>query len=50
MKEYFEFLETLRNSGITNMFGAVPYLQQEFGLDRYKARDVLLAWMESYKR
>ena len=50
MKEYFEFLETLRSSGITNMFGAVPYLQQEFGLDRYKARDVLLAWMESYKR
>ena len=50
MKEYFEFLETLRNSGITNMFGAVPYLQREFGLDRHEAKDVLMAWMESYKR
>jgi hypothetical protein len=49
MKEYFEFLETLRSSGVTNMFGAAPYLQREFGLDKYAAKDVLMAWMESYK-
>jgi hypothetical protein len=49
MKEYFEFLETLRKSGVTNMFGAAPYLQREFGLDKYEAKDVLMAWMGSYK-
>lgn len=47
MKEYFEFLETLRKSGVTNMFGAAPYLQREFGLDRHEAKDVLMAWMQS---
>ena len=49
MKEYFEYLETLRKSGVTNMFGAGPYLQQEFGLTRQDARDILVKWMESYK-
>jgi hypothetical protein len=46
MKEYFEYLEVLRKSGVTNMFGAAPYLQREFGLSRHEARDVLLKWME----
>ena len=49
MKQYFEYLEQLRKSGVTNMFGAGPYLQQEFGLTRQDARDILLKWMESYR-
>jgi hypothetical protein len=50
MKEtYFEYLESLRASGVTNMFGAVPYLQDEFDLDKYEARDILIEWMESYR-
>ena len=48
MSEYFEYLEELRQSGQTNMFGAGAYLQQEFGLGRYEARDILKQWMESY--
>lgn len=44
---FYEFLDDLRDSGVTNMFGAAPYLQREFGLDRNKAKDVLLAWMKS---
>jgi len=32
-----------------NMFGAAPYLQEEFGLGRYEARDVLSAWMKQFK-
>ena len=50
MEEYFEYLDDLRDSGETNMFGAVPYLQREFpelGLDRKKAQRVLCVWMES---
>jgi hypothetical protein len=49
MVEYFEFLDQLRESGDTNMYGAEPYLQEEFDLDREKARDVVLKWMRSYK-
>ena len=49
MKEYFSFLDVLRESGVTNMFGAAPYLQQEFGLTSKEARKVLAAWMNSFK-
>ena len=49
MKEmYFEYLDQLRESGITNMFGASPYLQEAFDLDRYEAKDVLLEWMQTF--
>jgi len=48
MNEYFEYLDDLRESGVTNMFGAAPYLQEAFGLSRYEARDVLLKWMETF--
>jgi hypothetical protein len=49
MKEYFEYLNVLRKSGVTNMFGAAPYLQREFGLSKHEARDVLKQWMESFR-
>ena len=49
MNEYFSYLDELRESGVTNMFGASPYLQEEFGLSRYEARDVLSAWMKQFK-
>jgi hypothetical protein len=49
MKEYFAYLNVLRESGVTNMFGAAPYLQQEFGLSKHEARDILKQWMESFR-
>lgn len=45
---FFEFLDDLRESGETNMFGAAPWVQREFGLDRLKAKDVLVLWMETF--
>ena len=45
---YYEYLEFLRQSGATNMFGAAPYLQGAHGLDRRKAREVLSSWMTHY--
>ena len=42
------FLNDLRDSGVTNMFGAAPYLQKEFGLDKKEARGVLANWMQSF--
>lgn len=46
--EYFDYLDLLRESGETNMFGASPYLQQAFGLGRHEARDILSAWMKQF--
>ena len=34
-QKYFDYLEQLRQSGETNMYGAVPYLQEEFPELRY---------------
>ena len=48
--EYFAYLNNLRDSGVTNMFGAGPYLQQAFGLTKYEARDILIQWMESFRK
>lgn len=45
VREEFLFLNQLRFSGETNMFGAAPYLQAEFGLDRHEAKAVLMEWM-----
>jgi hypothetical protein len=47
MKEYFEYLNELRNSGTTNMFGAGPYLQDEFQLNREEARMIIVEWMNN---
>ena len=49
MKQYFEYLNDLRDSGVTNMFGAAVYLQRDFGLSRQESRDILLKWMQSFK-
>jgi hypothetical protein len=49
MKEYFAYLNVLRESGVTNMFGAAPYLQKEFDLSKHEARDILKQWMESFR-
>ena len=45
---YWNYLEELRRSGITNMFGATPYLMEEFGLEEKEARDILTDWMKNY--
>ena len=46
--EYYVYLEELRQSGETNMFGASPYLQAEYGLNPREARRVLGNWIENY--
>lgn len=47
-KKYYVFLENLRKSGKTNMFGATPYLQEAFGLDRKYAHQIVLSFMQNY--
>lgn len=45
-----QYLNDLRDSGVTNMWGAGAYLQRDFGMTRYQARDALLVWIESFKQ
>ena len=47
-KKYFDYLEALRQTGVTNMFGAAPYLVEMFGVDKKEARTILMKWMETY--
>lgn len=46
--EYYEYLDALRESGVTNMFGATPYLKKEFKLKEDVARKILTDWMGSF--
>ena len=44
--KYYEFLEELRESGRSNMFGAKPYLVAEFDLQKPEARRIIQSYME----
>ena len=46
IRNEFIFLNRLRESGATNMFGAAPYLESAFDLDRREAKAALMAWMQ----
>ena len=48
--KYWIYLEKLRRSGITNMFGAAPYLAEDFGLSISEARLILSDLMKNYSR
>ena len=47
---HLSYLDAVRQSGLINMFGAAPYLVDEFPeLDKRKAREVLSYWMSNFK-
>jgi hypothetical protein len=50
MKKYFNYLESLRDSGETNMWGAAPFLSQEFDLSYKQATYVLVEWIKSFQK
>ena len=47
MKEerIFNYLDYLQRTGSVNMYGAGEFLEDEFDLDKYEAKDWLLKWM-----
>tara|TARA_R110000744_G_scaffold275198_1_gene388139 strand:- start:652 stop:834 length:183 start_codon:yes stop_codon:yes gene_type:complete len=50
LKMYFAYLVDLRDSGVTNMWGAAPYLAKVFPeLTKAEAGKVLVLWIESFK-
>ena len=48
--EVYLYLEQLRESGETNMFGAGVYLQKHFELSKEKAIMYLSDWMKQYNQ
>lgn len=48
LETVFVFLDDLRASGQTNMFGAGAYLEDEFEMTRKEARRVLGLWMNTF--
>lgn len=50
-EKYYDFLDGLRETGKTNMFGATPYLLNQFHeLDEALAKKVLADWMETFSK
>jgi hypothetical protein len=47
--DMLNYLDDLRESGITNMFGAAPYLREAYNLNRDESSDVLEYWMRTFK-
>jgi hypothetical protein len=48
-EQYYKVLEAIRESGITNMFGAAPYLK-EFcpELSHQESQAILVNWIRNY--
>jgi hypothetical protein len=49
-RRVYRYLNELRKSGKTNMFGAVPYLVKRFGFNRNDASIVLTDWMRDFSK
>lgn len=50
-KEVFQYLNELRESGETNMFGAASYIVEEFPFVEIKeARQLLSTWMKVFNK
>ncbi len=48
-EEVYDFLVNLRDSGVTNMWGAAPYIASYFGCDRHESSYWLVEWIKSFK-
>lgn len=47
-EQIYQYLDRLRESGATNMFGAGPYLEAEFDFTPKEAKHWLVQWMASF--
>lgn len=47
-EEYFVYLDDLRESGVTNMFGAAQYVEAAFSIPYDLAREILSEWMQTF--
>ena len=48
---HLDYLDNLRDSGATNMFGAAPYFMGAFpDVNRNEAREIILYWMKTFNQ
>ena len=47
-QDVFNFLDDLRESGVTNMFGSGPYIRKQFGVSRKEAQSLFIEWTEQF--
>jgi hypothetical protein len=47
-QDIFAYLDDLRESGATNMFGAAAFIQRDWGLSREDATGFLAEWMRTF--
>lgn len=47
-EEVFLYLDELRESGKTNMYGACPYIQEVFQISKSEATKLLAEWMNTF--
>lgn len=47
-QEQLGYLDDLRESGETNMYGAGSYLMAAFGIEKKEANAILGNWMDTY--
>lgn len=51
IEDHLYFLDDLRESGVTNMFGASPYLKNGFPeLTKKECSKILTYWMKTFPR
>lgn len=49
-EKHLKYLDTLRETGVTNMFGARPWLMNAFkNLSKQEASDILAYWMKTFE-
>jgi hypothetical protein len=46
--DVFYYLDLLRQSAVTNMFGAGSYLREEYGMDSDESSAALTEWMRTF--
>ena len=46
--EHLDYLNELRESGVTNMYGAGPYLVRAFVISQKESHEILQYWMKSF--
>lgn len=47
-EEHLVFLDNLKESGATNMWGAGTYVEEEFDVGRREANDIVGYWMKTF--
>lgn len=48
--KHLEYLDVLRETGVTNMYGARPWVQKAFRLSEEKAGKILVYWMRTFAK